>query len=73
MMYRLTYRNMGNWHDIKESGETFDYETEAEAISTLEAIHWRNWRGESLNYREVSDKELEAERGRLASIAAFNF
>ena len=66
-VYRLTYYCCGRWHDVKENGETFDYETEQAVKSTLEAVNYRNGHGEPLNYRAVSVKEQEQE---LASYAA---
>lgn len=66
-VYRLTYYCCGCWHDVKENGETFDYDNEQDIKSTLEAVNYRNGHGERLNYRAVSDKEQEQE---LASYAA---
>jgi hypothetical protein len=66
-VYRLTYYCCGCWHDITENGETFDYDTEQDIKSTLQAVNYRNGHGERLNYRAVSDKEQEQE---LASYAA---
>ena len=66
-VYRLTKYYCGQWHDITENGETFDYEIEQAVKSTLEAVNYRNGHGERLNYRAVSDKEQEQE---LASYAA---
>ena len=59
MLYRLTERLYGRWFDIKECGETFDYETEREAIDTLKAVGYKNSRGNDMGYRKVSDKELK--------------
>jgi hypothetical protein len=59
-----------NWHDIKEEGETFDYETEEEARSTCEACEWRTGSGYKINYREVSDREQEQERASYAASMA---
>jgi hypothetical protein len=66
-VYRLTKYYCGCWHDIKENGETFNYDNEQDIKSTLEAVNYRNSYGERLNYRVVSDKEQEQE---LASYAA---
>jgi hypothetical protein len=66
-IYRLTKYYCGRWHDVKENGETFDYNNEQDIKSTLEAVNYRNSYGEPLNYRAVSDKEQEQE---LASYAA---
>ena len=66
-VYRLTKYCCGQWHDITENGETFDYDNEQDIKSTLEAVNYRNSYGERLNYRAVSDKEQEQE---LASYAA---
>jgi hypothetical protein len=66
-VYRLTKYYCGCWHDIKENGETFDYDNEQDIKSTLKAVNYKNGHGEPLNYRAVSDKEQEQE---LASYAA---
>jgi hypothetical protein len=66
-VYRLTEYYCGGWHDVKENGETFDYDSEQDIKSTLKAVNYRNGHGERLSYRAVSDKEQEKE---LASYAA---
>jgi hypothetical protein len=66
-VYRLTKYYCGQWHDVTENGETFNYDSEQDIKSTLQAVNYRNGHGERLNYRAVSDKEQEKE---LASYAA---
>ncbi|MBQ3971160.1 MAG: hypothetical protein II687_03020 [Selenomonadaceae bacterium] len=72
MVYRLTRRSLGRWEDVMEEGEPFDFDTEEEAIDTLNVIHWRNYKGTPMNYRAVSDEELEAEKRRWAMTMAYN-
>ena len=66
-IYRLTKYYCGQWHDITENGETFDYDSEQDAQSTCKACNWRNGHGEPLNYRAVSDKEQEQEKASYAA------
>lgn len=72
MVYRLTRRSLGRWEDVKDGDETFDFDTEKEAIDTLNVIQWRNYKGTPMNYRAVSDEELEAEERRWAMMMAYN-
>ena len=67
LLYRLTKYYCGAWHDIKESDETFDFETEKEAKETLKSVNYLNGYGEKLNYRAVSEKEQEQDQNRYAN------
>jgi hypothetical protein len=67
ILYRLTEYYCGSWHDIKESGETFDFETEKEVRTLLKNVNYRTGRGYKMNYREVSEREQEDEWNRYAS------
>jgi hypothetical protein len=69
-IYRLTEYYCGCWHDIKEGGETFDYETEQEARRTCEAVGWRTGHGYKMSYREVTDKEQDQEQASWAASQA---
>jgi hypothetical protein len=60
-VYRLTEYYCGCWNDIKEGGETFDYEAEHEARHTCEICDWKTGHGYKMSYREVTDKEQKEE------------
>lgn len=68
MVYRLTERYCGAWHDIVEGGETFDYETEEDIRRTLDSVGWHTGHGYAMNYREVTDEQLEEERRHYANV-----
>jgi hypothetical protein len=67
ILYRLTKYYCGSWHDVKENGDTFDFETEKEAKNLLKCVNYINDYGEKLSYRKVSEKEQEKEQYRYTN------
>jgi hypothetical protein len=60
-VYRLTEYYCGDWHDVTEGGEYFEWENEKDIKRMLEECKHHNSHGYLLGYREVTEQEKEAE------------
>ena len=57
--YRLIRRVLGNWEDVTENGEAFNWESENDIKRLLEECNHHNWKGDLLSYRKLTDSEAK--------------
>ncbi|MBQ1915089.1 MAG: hypothetical protein II178_07700, partial [Selenomonadaceae bacterium] len=57
---------------LAKAGKVMDIPLLDHIILGDNRFHWRNYKGTPMNYRAVSDEELEAEKRRWAMTMAYN-